>query len=196
MTLRFDLRPRAVIESSVRRFRYQRVVAAVLLLGFMTVTGVTLISGTLLSSSLKKERVRLEQTVHGSSLQNSRLAKEVQKLKAREKIFAGALDLLQKELPSLEFLGALEGALPQTVWLDKVGITAGHVKMSGNAYTENDIVTFARGLTNSTVVTYVGLPVTTRSRKNGHDVVRFSLDCGIRDLQELGELSLKGGGRQ
>ena len=66
----------------------------------------------------------------------------------------------------------------------------------GNAYTENDIVTFARGLTNSTVVTYVGLPVTTRSRKNGHDVVRFSLDCGIRDLQELGELSLKGGGRQ
>lgn len=192
MTVRFDLRPRAVIESTGRRIRYQRVLAVVLLLAFMMVTGGTVIYGAILSSSLRSERVRLEQVVQESQLQNQRLAKEIGKLKVREKIFAGALGLLQKELPSLEFLGALEGALPQAVWLDKVTITAGNVKMSGNAYTENDIVTFARGLTASSVVTYVGLPVTTRSRRDGRDVVRFNLECGILDLEKLDELSRKG----
>ncbi len=191
MTVRFDLRPRSVIESSTRKVRYQRVLGVVLLLAFFIVTGVTVAYGVLLSSSLKSERVRLEQVVQESQMQNKRLADQIKSLKQREKIFAGALDLLQNELPSLEFLGALESALPPTVWLDKVSVRTGSVKMSGNAYTENDIVTFARGLTASTVVTYVALPVTTRSRRNGRDVVRFSLECGILDLEKLDELSRK-----
>lgn len=191
MTVRFDLRPRSVIESSSRRIRYQRLIAVILLLAFFLVTGITVVYGAILSSSLKSERVRLEQVVDESQLQNQRLAAQIKTLQSREKIFSGALELLQKELPSLEFLGALEAALPPTVWLDKISIQAGTVKMSGNAYAENDIVTFARGLTASTVVTYVGLPVTTRSRRDGRDVVRFDLQCGILDLEQLDRLSRK-----
>ena len=191
MTVRFDLRPRSVIESTSRRIRYQRLVAVILLLAFFLVTGITVVYGAILSSSLKSERVRLEQVVEESSVQNQRLTSQIKTLQSREKLFAGALSLLQKELPSLEFLGALEGALPPTVWLDKISIQAGTVKMSGSAYAENDIVTFARGLTASTVVTYVGLPVTTRSRRDGRDVVRFNLQCGILDLEQLDKLSRK-----
>jgi Tfp pilus assembly protein PilN len=191
MIVRFDLRPRSVIESSSKKIRYQRLVAAVLLLSFSLVTGITVVYGAMLSTSLRAERARLERVVEESQLENRRLVSQIKTLRAREKIFAGALSLLQKELPSLEFLGALEGALPPTVWLDKVSIKAGTATMSGNAYAENDIVTFARGLSASTVVTFVGLPVTTRSRRDGRDVVRFNLQCGVMDLEKLDQLSRK-----
>ncbi|HOR54964.1 MAG TPA: hypothetical protein PLM30_07035, partial [Synergistales bacterium] len=44
---------------------------------------------------------------------------------------------------------------------------------------------FGRALSEATVVSSVGFPVTTRVRQESGASVRFSLDCGIRDIMSI-----------
>jgi hypothetical protein len=61
----------------------------------------------------------------------------------------------------------------------------GKVSMTGNAFTENDVVDLGRSLMEADVVAAVGFPVTSRVTREGESVIRFSLDVQIKDLMEL-----------
>ncbi|MEA3508523.1 MAG: PilN domain-containing protein, partial [Synergistota bacterium] len=76
----------------------------------------------------------------------------------------------------------LEKALPPSVWLGEMSVSGNGVALSGTAYSENDVVSFARAMTEAPVVASVGFPVTSRVRSGNGGAVRFTLDCVLSDL--------------
>lgn len=185
MRVKLDLRPAHYIDTARKKVDWARIVAAVLVLSFLLVAGVTFGYGLVVSRAMKAERLALQNRIEQLQFQNVSLGKELNRLKAVEEDYRSALGLLQQELPSLEFLTVLERALPPTVWLETTRVGAGRVAMSGNAFTENDVVDFGRSLMEADVVQSVGFPVTSRVTREGESVIRFTLDVQIRSLMEL-----------
>jgi Tfp pilus assembly protein PilN len=185
MSLKLDLRPIDYIESERKPVQLKRTAALVLVVLFAGVSLVTLIYGLVVSRSLRAERLDLQSDIDMKMVQTGKLGAELKKQQARYQDFSKALALLQKELPSVEFLGSLEQTLPTGVWLQKASLSPGKAALSGFAYTENDVVSFGRALSEVSVVSSVGFPVTTRVRQESGASVRFSLDCGIRDIMSI-----------
>jgi len=185
MKVKLDLRPAYYKEIAEKKVDWARIVASVLVLSFLLVSGFTFGYGLVVSRSLKSERISLQNRIERLQMQNVSLGKELDRLKAVEEDYRSALGILQQELPSLEFLAVLENALPRTVWLETALVQKGRVAMSGNAFTENDVVDFGRSLMEAPVVRAVGFPVTSRVTREGESVIRFNLDVGIKDIMEL-----------
>ncbi|MDT8285446.1 MAG: hypothetical protein RQ767_07940, partial [Thermovirgaceae bacterium] len=51
---------------------------------------------------------------------------------------------------------------------------------------ENDVVSFGRSLSEASVISSVGFPVTSRVREDERVLVRFSLKCRISDIMSIG----------
>lgn len=185
MSLKLDLRPVDYIESERKPVQLKRTAALVLVVLFAGVSLVTLIYGLVVSRALRAERRELQSDIDRMMVQTGKLGAELKKEQARYQDFGKALALLQKELPSVEFLGSLERTLPPGVWLQKASLSPGKAALSGFAYTENDVVSFGRALSEAAVVSSVGFPVTTRVRQESGASVRFSLDCGIREIMSI-----------
>jgi len=185
MKVKLDLRPAYYKEIAEKKVDWARIVASVLVLSFLLVSGFTFGYGLVVSRSLKSERISLQNRIERLQTQNVSLGKELDRLKAVEEDYRSALGILQQELPSLEFLAVLENALPRTVWLETASVQKGRVAMSGNAFTENDVVDFGRSLMEAPVVRAVGFPVTSRVTREGESLIRFNLDVGIKDIMEL-----------
>ena len=168
-----------------KKVDWARIVASVLVFSFLLVSGFTFGYGLVVSRSLKSERISLQNRIERLQMQNVTLGKELDRLKTVEEDYRSALGILQQELPSLEFLAVLENALPRTVWLETASVQKGRVAISGNAFTENDVVDFGRSLMEAPVVRAVGFPVTSRITREGESVIRFDLDVGIKDIMEL-----------
>jgi len=185
MKVKLDLRPAYYKEIAEKKVDWARIVASVLVLSFLLVSGFTFGYGLVVSRSLKRERISLQNRIERLQMQNVSLGRELDRLKAVEEDYRSALGILQQELPSLEFLAVLENALPRTVWLETASVQKGRVAMSGSAFTENDVVDFGRSLMEAPVVRAVGFPVTSRVTREGESVIRFNLDVGIKDIMEL-----------
>jgi len=185
MKVKLDLRPAYYKEIVEKKVDWARIVASVLVFSFLLVSGFTFGYGLVVSRSLKSERIFLQNRIERLQMQNVSLGKELDRLKTVEEDYRSALGILQQELPSLEFLAVLENALPRTVWLERASVQKGRVAISGNAFTENDVVDFGRSLMEAPVVRAVGFPVTSRITREGESVIRFDLDVGIKDIMEL-----------
>ena len=146
MSLKLDLRPVDYIESERKPVQMKRTAALVLVVLFAGVSLVTLIYGLVVSRALRAERMELQSDIDMKMVQVGKLGAELKKQQALYQDFGKALALLQKELPSVEFLGSLERTLPPGVWLQKASLSPGKAALSGFAYTENDVVSFGRAL--------------------------------------------------
>lgn len=186
MTVKLDLRPRDYIETEKAPLHVGRIAALLIAVLFVAVSLSTFIFGLFLSRSLRAERVQLESYMERIQEQGARMNTELKRLQSQMKDYGKALVILQRELPSIELLSVLERALPAGVWIEKADIESGRASLSGFAFTENDIVSFGRALSEASVVESVGFPVTSRVRQESGASVRFSLDCGIRDIMSIG----------
>lgn len=186
MTVKLDLRPRDYIETEKAPLHVGRIAALLIAVLFVAVSLSTFIFGLFLSRSLRAERVQLESYMERMQEQGARMNTELKRLQSQMKDYGKALVILQRELPSIELLSVLERALPAGVWIEKADIESGRASLSGFAFTENDIVSFGRALSEASVVESVGFPVTSRVRQESGASVRFSLDCGIRDIMSIG----------
>ena len=185
MRVKLDLRPRDYIETERAPVHIGRILALVIVVLFIGVSSASFVYGFFLSRSLRTERVQLQDYIMRMQEQGGRMTAELRRLQGQVQDYGKALVILQQELPSIEFLSVLEKALPQGVWLEKMDISAGRVSMSGFAFTENDVVSFGRALSEATVIDSVGFPVTSRVRQDSGASVRFSLDCKIRDIMSI-----------
>ncbi len=185
MSVKLDLRPWDYVEAEKKTVHVGRILALIILLLFVMVSSVTFAYGLTLSRKLRAERMDLQVSIDRMQEQVARMTGELNRLKAQYQDYGKALMILQKELPSVEFLGVLERVLPPGVWLERVSISAGKVAMAGFAFTENDVVSFGRGLTEAEIVRSVGFPVTSRVQQQSGASVRFSLDCGIGDIMSI-----------
>lgn len=186
MRIKLDLRPKEYIESRKTKVHFGRVIALSVLIIFFGVSSASFVYGFLLSRSLRAERVQLEGYIARMQEQGARMNSELKRLQAQVQDYSKALKLLQDELPAIEFFSVLEKALPLGVWLEKIDISAGKVSMAGLAFTENDVVSFGRSLSEATVIESVGFPVTSRVRQESGASIRYSLDCRIKNIMSLG----------
>lgn len=186
MTVKLDLRPRDYIETEKATLHVGRMAALLIVVLFVGVSLSTFVFGLFLSRTLRAERVQLESYMERMQEQGARMNVELKRLQSQMKDYGKALVILQQELPSIELLSVLERALPAGVWIEKADIASGRVLLSGFAFTENDIVSFGRALSEASVIESVGFPVTSRVRQESGASVRFSLDCRIRDIMSIG----------
>ena len=178
MKVKLDLRPRSLVESRRRKVNAARVLLVALFLAFVLVGGVTF--------GLSYLKVRgMGAQVAIQQAQNLKMSNEIKRLAGVEAVYVSALKLLQEELPALEFLNSIETSLPMGVWISSVSVTPGKANIKGNAYVENDVVEFAKGLLEAGVVSAVDFPVTTRVVKNQESMVDFTLSCQLRDLASI-----------
>ncbi|MDD3917445.1 MAG: PilN domain-containing protein [Synergistaceae bacterium] len=182
MKVALDLRPRALIESQKRRIDLPRILLLVSCALFLASGAISLGLSFVSYRSLLTDVARLEGSLELQTIQNARMANELQRLVQVEKLYTDALKLLQEELPALEFMEALERTLPSGVWMRSVSISPGRVSLQGSAVNENDVVEFAKGLLDAPVVATVDFPVTTRVSREGRSLVDFTLSCRIRDF--------------
>ena len=196
MNVKIDLRPDKQAKPKVSVAGFSKYAAILLLLAFVLVSGLTILYGALKSHYMKAEIRQTEIALSRLSIQDAKLSGELKRLKQQEKIYTDALDLLQDELPTVEFLSLLEQNLPVGVWLDSISIQKGSVGLTGNAYGENDVVLFARGLLDSDLVKSVSFPDTRRGKdKDGMPVVDFGFTCQINDMAHLSSKVSGGDGK-
>lgn len=182
MRIKFDLRPEQYVATVKEPLNIGRIVALVLITASLFASAATFSYGLVLSRALRSERVMLQQRAETMQLQNMKLGKELTRLRKEEETYRKALALIEKEIPSLEFMGVLEKALPPGVWLGEMSVSGSGVTLSGTAYSENDVVSFARAMTDAPVVASVGFPVTSRVRSGNGGAVRFTLACVLSEL--------------
>jgi Tfp pilus assembly protein PilN len=184
MKIALDLRPRSLVESQrkKRSFSFARFFLVLFFLAFLFVGGTTLFLSFMNYRSLDARIAGLEEELALKRAQSARLANELKRLAGIEATHVSALKMLQEEVPALEFLQAMEGALPLGVWMRSVSVVPGRATLQGTAFHENDVVEFAKGLLDVDVVATVDFPTTTRVQRENQSLVDFSLSCRLRDF--------------
>lgn len=186
MTIRFDLRPPQyrVIQ---RRSPLDRgkifffIALGLLVLTSGGVAGYHLFRFHALSLSL----FDLESSVAALQVQDNKLGQTVKELQGQIAFYENTRDLAKQDLTALELLGALEGALPGTVWIERVDIMTGAATLTGSAFSEGDVVVFSNALDDAAVVAEVLVPVITQSGEGMKRTVKFTMTCKLRDLTAL-----------
>lgn len=100
------------------------------------------------------------------------------------------IDFAKQELPTVEFLSFLEGAVPSGLKITSIEIRQNGVGMRGTALTDQDIIDFAANLGRMTsLVTKVDVPVTTHTQapKGRNMLSQFSLTCSLRPMSDIAE---------
>lgn len=185
MRVKLDLRPREVIVSERKKVDFLRLSALALVCLFLFMAGVSSVYGFILSRRLQGEKRELAAFVEVLQKRSTALNKELAELKSRVEAYKTALALAKDELPSLEFVSAVEKALLDEVWLSKLEIRPGEAAVSGYAMSEGEVVEFARGLLEDPLLLNVSLPVTRRVDRGGEELVEFNFGCSIKPLSLL-----------
>ena len=125
---------------------------------------------------------RLETMVHERDLlkdQGERLIIELGRLREKESVIVATTNLLKGDIPLLELFRQIELSLPGGVWLSSLSAELDKAQINGFSYNENDVVLFATGLMQSSVVGQVGFPNTRRVNVDGQSLVEFRLSCSL-----------------
>ena len=117
-----------------------------LFLAFALVGGVTFAMALMKVKGMNAEIAMLNDQVAIQQAQNLKMSNEIKRLAGVEAVYVSALNLLQEELPALEFLNSIETSLPLGVWVSSVSISPGKAIIKGNSYVEHDVVEFAKGV--------------------------------------------------
>jgi len=189
MTIKLDLRPVSLKRESRKAVNATRLVAAILLVAFCLVSLGSILYGSILALRLKEEKASLRMSIDELTTQDVRLTGELKRLQNESAQYTENLALVRADLPALEFLNALQGALPSATRMDSVEVTAGSAKIVGVASSEGEVVAFARKLGEASLVSSVSFPVTS---KQGN-LIRFELTCSLLDMDAFGQKLFKGG---
>lgn len=186
MSLRFDLRPPQYRQAPRRsHVDIGKIFFIIVLVLFLLVSGGVAGYQLFRLHALNVALLDLEGGVASLQIQDSKLAAEVATLKDQIVFYEGVRGLLKDDLPALEFLGALEGSLPGTVWVDHVDLVAGAATVTGSAFSEGDVVVFSNALADARVVSEVVVPVISQSGEGLKRTVRFTMNCKLRDMAAL-----------
>jgi len=109
--------------------------------------------------------------------------REMQALKTK---IVAYLEFTREELPAVEFMKALEDALPQGLKISSLSVRPGNVLMVGSALSDAEIIALSSNLdAMSYIVTKVDAPVTTKSALGARQISDFRLTCDIRKILDI-----------
>ncbi len=187
MKMKLDLRPREARtppqnESSAS---FARIVALTLICLLPLMTGAFLVYGFLLSQELALRAQALTLSVEALKKRHADIIEDLAVLKGDVELYRRAVAFIKAEPPVLECLSAVEGALSDATWLSRLEVKSGKATLQGYAPDEGTVMEFARKLLASTVALNVDLPVTRKITKDHIGVVEFSLNCSLKNFNDL-----------
>jgi len=193
MRVQFDLRPAGMVEKERKKkgFNLTRIIAVLLMLAFLASSGGYIATMTLQSFRLRDEIVTRQSMVSSLQMERVALERQVNELRARERVFADALRVMNEDLPTIEVLHALEANM------DLFGIgfnslrfvtgAAGNVvEVTGLVASDRQIIDFSDRLSATGIFRDVFLPITQLNEATG--MISFTLRMPVRPIGEISAL--------
>jgi hypothetical protein len=192
MRVQFDLRPASLLEKERKKSSFNVVrLLMVLLLLFFVVSSVGYIGRMTLALMSLREAIEIKQDEVGTleSIKQG-LQAEINRLKARERVFTDTLKIMQDELPTLEVLRALEENMASGMAAAKLTFSpprapggAAVAVLDATAAGERQIIDLTTGLSASGVFSEVTMPSSRLDEKTGR--VSFTLNMVLRSMGQI-----------
>ena len=186
MQVLFDLRPPHMITYQSHKVDMSRVLSVVLFLVFIMMSlyniGFTTFKyiqarQELIADRGEQDRVKSMSATFGAKI------RQMQALKTK---IVAYLEFTREELPAVEFMKALEDALPQGLKIATLSVHPGNVMMVGSALSDTEIIALSSNLgAMNYIVTKVDAPVTTKSVLGTRQIADFRLTCDIRKILDV-----------
>ncbi|MDR1885331.1 MAG: hypothetical protein LBQ56_03590 [Synergistaceae bacterium] len=186
MKVLFDLRPAHLVQNQDQRVDPIRLLSALLfvifcLLSIFNIAYTTMklfdVRAELMSAKGDEIAVSENVTMLTASINTMR------EIRDRARIY---LEFTRQELPVVEFMAALEGAITSGITITTMEIRPGNVMMKGSAVGDQDIIDFSSRLDGmKNIVTKVDAPVTTRGALGNRPIADYTVTCNIRSISDI-----------
>jgi hypothetical protein len=187
MQVLFDLRAPHIVQLQSQKVDLTRVLSVLFFVLFIGVSVYNI--GYIAFNYLKVRQALVDATGEQRSVQDASAAfsASITNMRAIKTRVAAYLQFTREELPAVEFMKALEDALPQEgLKISQLEVRPGNVMMVGSALTDNEITMFAANLDSlKYIVTKVDSPVTTKSTLGTRQISDFRLACAIRKVLDI-----------
>lgn len=186
MQVLFDLRSHKIVQIQERQIDALRLLSMLLFGGFVVIS---LFNIAFTVINLRDFRGQLDEVKqkHNTVMGQSALVDaEITTLRLYKEKIKAYVAFSKEEMPSVEFLAALEGALPGAVKLTKLDMKPGSVLLKGVAIADQDMVDFGNRLDGMrNIVTNVAAPVTAKTTVGTKILVEFTIPCTIKSVSEV-----------
>ena len=186
MQVLLDLRPPHMVAYQAHKVDMSRVLSVVLFLLFIMISlyNIGFTTFRYIDARQKLIAARGEQDqVKTMSVTFAAKIRQMQELKTK---IVAYLEFTREELPAVEFMKALEDALPQGLKIATLSVRPGNVLMVGSALTDTEIIALSSNLgAMNYIVTKVDAPVTTKSTLGTRMIADFRLTCDIRKILDI-----------
>ena len=135
--------------------------------------------------SVTSERDALTFSVNSAMDRISVMDAEFTVLTSKNDKFISKLDYMLSDIPSIEFLTALTGLLPEGVTLDSIKMTPESVSLTGVGMNEELILLFVDRLNNSPFVSNSDIPVIKPLDEKGAGIRSFSFNFMLYPLSDI-----------
>jgi hypothetical protein len=188
MQVLFDLRPQYLVHMQDQKLDIARVLVVIFFVGFVLVSIFNIANMMIklrgLNAALAEERG--EQASVSASI--AAITVKIDELRAIGERARAYLEFTRQDLPTVEFLSGLEGAVTAGLKVSNIDIRQGSVTMRGSGITDQDVMDFVNGLDSMKyMITKVDPPSMTKSTLNNALITDFSLSCNIKSVTEIGE---------
>ncbi len=185
MVVKIDLRIPGRVTSVDKDKDYKHIVLFTSIAFFFLTSFAVLAFGAWKLHTITAERNDLSFAVDSAMDKISVMDVEFKVLTSKNDSFVSKLDYVLSDTPSIEFLTALTGLLPEGVTLDSIKMTPESVSLTGTGMTEELILLFVDRLNNSPFVLTSELPSIKPLDEKGIGVRSFSFNFMLRSLSDI-----------
>jgi cell division protein FtsB len=194
MKIRFDLRPKDLMEKEgkKRSFSPTRLLVMLLFLLFLSSTGFYFMKTVFAVLDLKDSVEYKQSEVSRLEASRNALEAEIKRLQQREKVFTDTLKIMQDDLPTLELFEALETRAEPGMRIFDLRYAAPQVILNARADTEEQITLFRVELESSGVFSRVSMPISRLDEKTRK--VLFTLNLTLLPIGQISNSAARQGG--
>lgn len=186
MKVLLDLRPDNLVQLQETKIDPIRLLSLALFAAFVVISLFNIGLSAVELSQTNAELARIESDRHHLTESGARIDASLKESRAYRDRIREFIAFTRQELPTVEFLSALEGAVPDGLKIAGLTLRAGGVQMNGFALTDQDIIDFGSKLGGMRhIVRRVDAPITTRSKLGGRTSAAFTVTCSIRPMPEI-----------
>lgn len=186
MKVLLDLRPDNLVQLQETKIDPIRLLSLALFAAFVVISLFNIGLSAVELSQTNAELARIESDRHHLTESGARIDASLKESRAYRDRIREFIAFTRQELPTVEFLSALEGAVPDGLKIAGLTLRAGGVQMNGFALTDQDIIDFGSKLGGMRhIVRRVDAPITTRGKIGGRMSADFTVTCSIKPMPEI-----------
>lgn len=188
MQVLFDLRPRHLVQTQNQQVDPIRLFSVLFFIVFVAVSLYNILNTVMKLRDARAQLNSLSSDRMVTSDTATRLEVDIANMRVLKNKIKAYVEFTRLELPTVEFMAALEGAVPLRLKIVKLIITPGGASMTGAGVDDQDIIDFGAKLDSmKNIVTKVDAPVTTKSTMGNRMISNFIITCSMKSLSEIAE---------